>query len=208
MILISILILFLNLVFLWILALKKVDVFVTRNAFKWMYKAPQDTDIPDRLRGIFYMDGNPNNEDLLTLETGKWDKDNNTLNVDRIHNYDWSFEHNKGGLKYFTLTKLVGFSYKIHFDERKANGDIELYSHCCPIPKSLWKWTIEEIENDDNNYQRRTIKFGYCKDKCNLEIPGYYNYVYILRKVYDKDRNIIDDSFMQKIKADYSISTL
>ena len=65
MTIISILTFILNLHFLWVLALKKVNVFLSKEADEWMYKPGKGKNIPDRLRGIFYMDGNPVNEGIF-----------------------------------------------------------------------------------------------------------------------------------------------
>ena len=196
----------LNLHFLWLLALRKINVFLTKDAKEWMYSADKKNtnDIPDRLQGIFYMDGNPANEDLLTFENGDWDKNNNILTLKNINNYNWSYENNKQGLKALKSAKCFGFNYKIYFDESLSNGGIDAYVYCCPIPKWLINLTFEEIENDNNNWKRRTITCGYYHS-----CPWYHNKVYIMRKIYDKDRNIIDHSFINNTTiSTYSISTL
>eukprot|EP01084_Bolivina_argentea_P044805 82446_1 len=187
------------LVFLWflyILIFNKLHIHNSKTPNEWMYHDKVNKDNkPNRLLGIFYMDGNPVAEDLLLFENGEWDDKNNILRL-KYNRYNWTFGYNFAGCFTLSVTKCIGLGYKIFFSNDASVGNITVYSHCLPIPKCCFRLTFEKIENDNVNWHRRTRICGNC-----------YNHVYLMRKVYDKDRNIVDNGFLETIPP-YSVAFL
>ena len=151
------------------------------NIATWM-KSIEETKLPDILKGVFFMDGNPLPDDCITMYNVEWDAENRALLLPVFGPVQWTFHTTIAGWLLLVGAWLTRFSYKIQFeDETLKQAQIIPFALGIPIPKWIINatMTLEENSQNGNTWKRENIWFGI--------IPRVGNYT--LRKIVDRDGN-------------------
>ena len=144
----------------------------------WM-PTGQGTDLPDALKGIYFMDGNKLPDDCFTMNA-QWDSDSLTLFIRVFDPLQWTFNPSNTGhrlLKLIQLTKLV---YEIRFQDntfRRADAIPTVFG--LRLPRWIVAFEMNQTEDsiDGNIWDRRNVGFFRL-----IPMGGY-----ILRKIVDKN---------------------
>ncbi|MBV6627837.1 MAG: hypothetical protein KI793_33765 [Rivularia sp. (in: Bacteria)] len=151
------------------------------NIATWMQPV-KETNLPNILKGVFFMDGNPLPDDCITMYNLEWDAENNTLFLPVFGQLQWTFHNSISGKLLLIAAWLSQLTYKIQFeDETLKKAQIIAYSFGIPIPKWIVNPTMCQDESSDNGniWQRKNIWLN--------TITGFGDYT--LRKVVDENGN-------------------
>ena len=155
---------------------------------EWMVK---NDSLPDELKGIFFMDGNPLPDDLVTLEGGEWNAEKKILTIKFYgKNPCWTFHNTCMGRFSKYLLSCMYFNYKIYFSDDLTTGQIYPCFGRIMIPRIISSFNMQKDLINDNVWARNNLFLG-CIPTGN----------YILRRIYDKDRQLID-KFPEEIPED------
>ncbi|MEO1431339.1 MAG: hypothetical protein AAFV71_20205, partial [Cyanobacteria bacterium J06633_8] len=86
------------------------------NIATWM-KSVEETNLPNILKGVFFMDGNPLPDDCITMYNLEWDAENNTLFLPVFGQLQWTFHNSIPGRLLLIGAWLSQFTYKIQFED-------------------------------------------------------------------------------------------
>jgi len=151
------------------------------NIATWM-KSNQETKLPDTLKGVFFMDGNPLPDDCITMYNLEWDTQNLSLFLPVFGKVQWTFQPSIQGRILLFGAWLTRFTYKIEFeDETLMRSQITPLIFGIPFPRWVLDATMCQEENSQNGdtWKRKNIWFG------GASRIGEY----ILRRIVDKDGN-------------------
>ncbi|EDX74385.1 hypothetical protein MC7420_3909 [Coleofasciculus chthonoplastes PCC 7420] len=145
----------------------------------WM-KQDRGTDLPDILKGVFFMDGNPFPDDCLTLEGGKWDARSRTLLVSVFSPFQWTFSVSDKGRRLLNIVNLTKLTYKVQFDETFRHAQITPIVFGFGLPKWIAEFTMTQLDDDmqGNTWER--------KNSWLLGLSDAWGYT--LRKILDQNR--------------------
>lgn len=132
------------------------------NIATWM-KPVQETDLPNILKGVFFMDGNPLPDDCITMYNLEWDAQNRTLFLPVFGQVQWTFQNSFQGWLLLILSWLSRFTYKFVFeDETLRKSQIIPLAFGIPIPRWIVNPTMCQDENSHNGdtWQRKNIWLG------------------------------------------------
>jgi len=137
--------------------------------------------VPEELRGIFYMRNNPLSDDLVCMERGTWNEMDDTLLLPVYVPRAWSFKSQLDSLTVLLLVRVLRYRYQFRAtkDERGRVTDmrVKLTIFCCSIPDFFMKWGMTDVskEKDGSLWERWNFMFG-------IPFPSYW-----CEKVVDKD---------------------
>lgn len=151
-------------------------------------------DLPEKLKGVFWMSTNAAPELLCTLDGQTFNPETRTINLDAGSKYSWSHSTGTVGWAYwFALRVAYMFCAEMHvkFDsDDYTHADLPLYLWgCCTdgaacdgiwMPMGMW-WTMDQV--DENTWDRNI--FLYCMPWRRWELGSY------------KLRRVIDGSGIQ-----------
>ena len=144
--------------------------------------------LPERLQGIFWMDGNPNPDELISFANSNWNEEDKTLAI-KVYGPDvWSWHNDIAGRGLYELLLATELTYEFKFSDDLTLMDItpviNIAGHRLSPPEFLVKFGSRYI--NDKLWLRDSAFLG--RD------VGSYN----LRRVIDQ--NGVRD---EKVWADY-----
>jgi hypothetical protein len=128
----------------------------------WMVPV-RETALPDRLQGIFFMDGNPLPDDCITFQNLDWNDKTYTLTIRVTAPLQWTFHPTFAGWILLRAAQVSRFSYRIIFEgaalERSQITPLLLG---IPVPRWIVDATMCRAEGDANGdtWERKTKWFG------------------------------------------------
>ncbi|NES99089.1 MAG: hypothetical protein F6K61_00645 [Sphaerospermopsis sp. SIO1G1] len=146
----------------------------------WM-KPVKETNLPDVLKGVFFMDGNPLPDDCITMYNLDWNIETNSLVLPVFAPLQWTFHQTISGSILLNLVRIIQFKYKIEFsDAHLKNGQITPFIFGIKVPKYIINATIYRDENSQGEiWQRKNLWFG-----------GFFRLgEYVLRRIVDENGN-------------------
>ena len=149
------------------------------NIATWMNPTPSDS-LPDVLKGIFFMDGNPLPDDCITLRNLEWNEKTRSLTVVVGAPLQWTFHRSIFGRLLLLGARLVRFRYLIEFEDSTLfNGQVVPIVLGIRTPLWLVNATMCRDANAENGdiWQRKNVWLG--------GIP--YIGEYVLRRIVDAD---------------------
>jgi hypothetical protein len=166
------------------------------NIATWMQPI-KETKLPDILKGVFFMDGNPLPDYCITMYNLEWDVQNLTLFLPVFGELQWSFHNTTPGRLLLIAAWLTRFTYKIEFaDATLRKSQVTPLAFGIPIPRWAIDATMCQEENSDNGdtWKRKNIWFG------GIARIGEYT----LRRVVDKNGKYTPafDDMLAKVESD------
>ena len=144
----------------------------------WM-PTGQGTDLPDALKGIYFMDGNKLPDDCFTMNA-QWDSDSLTLFIRVFDPLQWTFNPSKSGRRLLKLIQLTKLVYEIRFQDntfRRADAIPTVFG--LRLPRWIVVFEMNQTEDSIN---------GSTWDRRNR---GLFRLIpmggYILRKIVDQN---------------------
>lgn len=151
------------------------------NIATWM-KPVKETNLPNMLKGVFFMDGNPLPDDCITMYNLEWNSQKHILYLLVFRDLQWTFHDSIQGKIMLILVWLSKLTYKIQFENgtlRKAQ--IIPFIFGIQIPQWIINSTMLQHRNSHNGdrWERKNIWFGI--------VTGFGDYT--LRRIVDEDGN-------------------
>eukprot|EP00929_Paragymnodinium_shiwhaense_P071894 TRINITY_DN3650_c0_g1_i1.p1 TRINITY_DN3650_c0_g1~~TRINITY_DN3650_c0_g1_i1.p1 ORF type:complete len:193 (-),score=30.02 TRINITY_DN3650_c0_g1_i1:238-816(-) len=149
-----------------------------------MFQAYNNTEMPKKIRGIFWMAGNTFPENMCNFEAAHWDPVNRTAKLVWGTPLSWSYNSDRDGIVEYSLVQL---SWKIHaslmqMEWNEDYMDAKLLLMC--YGHVVGTWGIKQMDDVGNEWLRYGLtKLGH------KEIPEYTVY-----KVIDADGIAVDES--------------
>ncbi len=127
----------------------------------WM-KSVKATTLPDVLKGVFFMDGNPLPDHCLTMNNLDWDEQSLTLVLPVFAPVQWTFHHSFPGRLLLLSAQLSRFSYKITFaDDTLQQAQVIPIGFGIPVPTWIVNATMtREVNNNGDIWARKNVWFG------------------------------------------------
>ena len=144
----------------------------------WM-PTGQGTNLPDVLKGIYFMDGNKLPDDCFTMNA-RWDSDSLTLFIRVFDPLQWTFHPSNSGRILLKLIQLVRLVYEIRFYDntfRRADAIPTVLGIRLPLWIVAFEMNQTEDSIDGSTWNRRNV--GLFR---TIPLGGY-----ILRKIVDRD---------------------
>jgi hypothetical protein len=114
-----------------------------------MFIAGEASGIPAVLQGLWWMDGNPLPDQVISLGASRWDPETCTT---RIHVYGeriWSWDGNVLGRSLYAFVRAVSLVYELRFNQDLTSGTIlpivRLGGKQVRIPGALTKFTMRFV---------------------------------------------------------------
>ncbi|MDX2241930.1 MAG: hypothetical protein NW224_14690 [Leptolyngbyaceae cyanobacterium bins.302] len=144
----------------------------------WM-TAVTPTTLPDILKGVFFMDGNPLPDHCITFYNLAWDAVNRTISIPVTAPLQWTFHNTLPGWILLQGARLSSFTYKIQFkDDSLEWAQITPYTFGIPVPRWVVDTTLfRDPGTNGDIWYRKNVWFG--------GVPRVGEYV--LRRVVDRD---------------------
>lgn len=161
--------------------LGKIETKRLDNIATWM-KSTKETKLPDILKGVFFMDGNPLPDDCITFYNLEWNTETLTLFIPVFGILQWTFHNTFQGWLLLRGAQLVQFTYKIQFEDATLQkAQITALALGIPIPRWIVDPTMCQHPNSQNGdtWKRRNVWLG--------GIPRIGEYT--LRRVVDANGN-------------------
>jgi hypothetical protein len=135
---------------------KRLDAIAT-----WM-KAFKTTDLPEILKGVFFMDGNTLPDHCITLYNLDWDPENQTLFLPVFAPIQWTFHRTIPGWLLLRGAQLSRFTYKITFaDDSLQQAQVIPLILGIPVPTWILDATMSREENSNGDtWARKTSWLG------------------------------------------------
>ncbi|MEQ8997772.1 MAG: hypothetical protein RID53_14865 [Coleofasciculus sp. B1-GNL1-01] len=145
----------------------------------WM-RQDRETDLPDILQGVFFMDGNPLADDCCTLEGGQWNANSRTLFLPVFAPFQWTFQVSEQGRQLLNFVNFAKVTYKFEFDPTFRYAIIIPIVFGLSIPTWLVEFSMIQMDNDmqGNTWKRKNSWL------LGLSDTGEYTF----RKIVDKNR--------------------
>jgi hypothetical protein len=144
----------------------------------WM-STGKGTDLPDVLKGIYFMDGNKLPDDCFTMDA-QWDSDSLTLFMGVFNPLQWTFHPSSSGRILLKLAQLFQLVYEIRFHDRtfrRADAIPTFLGIRLPLWIVAFEMNQTEDSIDGSTWDRRNV--GLFR---SIPLGGY-----ILRKIVDRD---------------------
>ncbi|WP_437581389.1 hypothetical protein [Sorangium sp. So ce887] len=147
-----------------------------------MLLAGPSSGIPEALQGLFWMDGNPLPDEVISLGGSTWDAGTSTT---RIHVYGeriWSWHANLRGRGLYALVRAARLVYELRLNADLTFGAIVpfvcLAGRRVRIPEPLARFTMRRVS--DGHWLRESRFFG------------LFHHVYDLRRIVRGDGSRTD----------------
>jgi hypothetical protein len=150
-----------------------------KDIASWMIPVKQ-TNLPNVLKGVFFMDGNPLPDDCITMYNLEWDAQNRSIDLPVFTPLQWTFHNSISGWLLLRGTELSQFTYRIQFeDDTLQKAQITAYAFGIPIPKWILNARMSQVNNSNNGdtWERKNVWLSI--------IPKLGDY--ILRRIVDAD---------------------
>ncbi|WP_437321563.1 hypothetical protein [Sorangium sp. So ce385] len=138
-----------------------------------MLVAGPSSGIPEALQGLFWMDGNPLPDEVVSLGGSVWDAETSTT---RIHVYGervWSWHADLRGRGLYALVRAARLVYELRLDAERTFGEIvpfvSLAGRRVRVPEQLARLTMRRVS--DGHWLRESWFFG------------VFHHVYDLRRI-------------------------
>ena len=152
------------------------------------------SNIPLDLRGIFFMDGNPMPEDVVTMsgEGTTWNPDTLTLEVQVLDSLRWTFRARTPlGRIYLAGLRLLDIRLFLEFkDETLREGIMKSELRGIPFPQFLIAYPFTQTGENGETWHRPSVFFG-----------GLFSIDYTLRKIVDPYGNKMEPAFSKMTRA-------
>ncbi len=127
----------------------------------WM-KSLTPTNLPDILKGVFFMDGNLLPDHCLTMYNLDWDAETLTLILPVSAPIQWTFHRSLPGWVLLRSAQLSRFSYKITFlDDSLLQAQVIPVGFGIPVPTWIVNATLTREANSNGDiWARKNIWFG------------------------------------------------
>jgi hypothetical protein len=128
----------------------------------WMISV-RETGLPDILKGVFFMDGNPLPDTCITMYNVEWDSQNLSLFVPVYGLVQWTFHKSIPGWFLLLGAQIGQFGYQIKFDNATLeSAQITPFLLGFPIPKWIFDLTMYQIDDSRNGdtWKRKNLWFG------------------------------------------------
>eukprot|EP00466_Bigelowiella_natans_P015225 jgi/Bigna1/126539/aug1.2_g1247 len=132
------------------------------------FKLPDGRHLPEKFRGAYWMQGNPQPDDLVCLHTGTWDAKERHLKLYITGDDCWTWHDNAEGWKKAYMTAAVCLSYNFYFDEKLEHARIYpdlLFSTRLPL-NLIADFNMHYL--GEGHWDRETVPKG------NGEVGHYY----------------------------------
>lgn len=131
---------------------KRLDEIAT-----WM-KACKVTNLPEILKGVFFMDGNSLPDHCITMYNLDWDPDSRTLFLPVSAPIQWTFHRSVPGWLLLRGAQLFRFTYKITFaDDSLQLAQVIPLVLGIPVPIWIFDATMSREENSNGDtWTRKT----------------------------------------------------
>lgn len=157
----------------------------------------EPTLLPEVLRGIFFMDGNPLPDHCLTMHRLEWNEKTLSLIIPVAAPLQWTFHHTLWGRALLLGAYISRFRYKVQFeDESLQQAQVIPISFGIPVPK--WMVNATMLRDDQapkgEVWLRKNIWFG------GLPRVGEY----VMRRVVDEKGEYTPafDEMLKKVDPD------
>jgi hypothetical protein len=138
----------------------------------------EETDLPDILKGVFFMDGNPLPDYCITFYNLKWETQTQSLALPVYGPFQWSFHSSFPGWLLLRGAQVARFTYLVQFDDATLER-----AQITPIALGIQipKWVVNATMQRDE-----TISNGDIWHRKNRWFGGYLRIAeYTLRRVVD-----------------------
>ncbi|AFZ02567.1 hypothetical protein [Calothrix sp. PCC 6303] len=128
----------------------------------WMTSV-QETGLPDILKGVFFMDGNPLPDTCITMYNVEWDSQNLSLFIPVYGSVQWTFHNSIPGWFLLLGAKISQFGYKMQFEDATLkHAQIIPFFFGLQIPKWIFDLTMDQIgdANNGDTWKRKNLWFG------------------------------------------------
>ncbi len=85
--------------------------------FDEVFKLPPGDHLPEHFRGVWFMEGNPQPDDLACLHNAQWDPVARRLTLYLTGEDGWTWHDSYDGRKKVFITALIGMNYVFEWDE-------------------------------------------------------------------------------------------
>lgn len=147
-----------------------------------MLVAGGSSGFPGLLQGLWWMDGNPLPDELLSLGGSTWNPETRTTRIQVYGERVWSWHGNLLGRGLYALTYLSRLDYELRFDDDLSTGTItpiiRVFGSEVRIPERVAKLTLRLVR--DGHWLRESCFFG------------LFYHVYDLRRIVRGDRSRLD----------------
>ncbi len=128
----------------------------------WMISV-RETGLPDILKGVFFMDGNPLPDTCITMYNVEWNSKNLSLFIPVFGSVQWTFHNSIPGWLLLRAAQISQFGYQMKFDDvRLQSAQIIPFVFGLPIPKWIFDLTMYQIDDSINGdtWKRENLWFG------------------------------------------------
>jgi hypothetical protein len=133
----------------------------------WMDNPDRATDLPEKLRGAFWMSDNPGQELGASFEGANVDLSARTVTFwpGGTHGggYQWTYDSDCAGWFLYAVDRVIMQNkYVFKFDAEYSKAQIYFVVFgLIPIPSCICDFTMMENDPDGNSWQRTTKVFGF-----------------------------------------------
>ncbi|KST62072.1 hypothetical protein [Mastigocoleus testarum] len=174
----------------------KTEVWQVENLAN-LLSGEKTNNLPEILRGIFFMDGNPLPDDFIKFDGAAWDETSKVLKLPVFAPLQWTFANSNSGRLLFYSAKLTNTIYEIHFDDSLKSAQIIPIILGLRVPKWLFEFSLVQI--DEKTWDRKNSWFGGLFD----------NFGYTLRKILDENGQPTSEfaGVQSKIPQEFLVAT-
>jgi len=129
-----------------------------------------ETEVPERLRGVFYMRNNPMGDDLVCFQRGAWDEATLSLTLPVYTPLTWTFKRQLVNFILLMAVQLVQYRYVLQFkDSTLTDADIRLKILCFTMPTCLMHFGMADVsESLDGSLWERWSSI------CGIPVISYW----------------------------------
>jgi hypothetical protein len=107
--------------------------------------------VPAALNGLWWMDGNPLPDKVVSFANAKWNEDERLATIEVYSDRVWSWHGDAKGLALYTFVRKFELVYELSFDETRKFAVIvpviRIGAVRVRVPESIVKFTAREIQD-------------------------------------------------------------
>jgi len=158
------------------------------DADQALLRADDSTGTPPFLQGLWWMDGNPLPDKVISFARSPWDAATRTTHIDVYDEGIWSWHASLDGRALYEWVRTFELVYELTYDETLSFVTIiptvKVAGHRVAVPESVVKFTAERV--DDDLWLRRSYLNGRLEHTYSLRrivradgerLPTYDDYV-------------------------------
>ena len=117
----------------------------------WMLSGEQH-EVPEVLRGVFFMDGNPFPEDCMVFQSFEWNADKLRIRIPQYAPLRWTFENSEDGRSLLTQISITRSCLDVRFeDETLMKAKVVPLMFGLPLPPwFILQFLLIRAENSAN----------------------------------------------------------